>query len=58
MLRDKICPLTTKEIRIRDDAEWHDQSSVSTQGAEKDREEIERISQLLLILYSYMLAGQ
>ena len=37
-LRDQFCPLVTKEIRVRDDAEWHDHSGVLAQGAEKGRE--------------------
>ena len=28
-LRDKFCSLTTKEIRVRDDAEWYDYIVVS-----------------------------
>ena len=28
-LKDQFCPLNTKEIRIRDDAEWHDHRVVS-----------------------------
>ena len=40
-LRDEFCPLVTKEIRVRDDAEWS-QSGVLAQGAEKGREEMEK----------------
>ena len=28
-LRDQFCPLITKEIRIRDDAEWYDHRVMS-----------------------------
>ena len=28
-LRDQFCPLVTKEIRVRDDAEWYDHRVVS-----------------------------
>ena len=28
-LRDQFCPLITKEIRVRDDAEWYDYRVVS-----------------------------
>ena len=39
---DQFCPLVTKEIRVRDDAEWYDHSGVLAQGAEKGREEVEK----------------
>ena len=38
-LRDQFCPLITKEIRVRDDAEWYDHRVVSLC---KERRRVER----------------
>ena len=38
-LRDQFCPLVTKEIRVRDDAEWYDHRVVSLR---RDRRRVEK----------------
>ena len=38
-LRDQFCPLVTKEIRVRDDAEWYDHRVVSLR---RERRRVER----------------
>ena len=50
-LRDRFCPLITKEMRVRDDAEWCPCSG-SGEEVEKDR------VRCRLYLYMYLLAGQ
>ena len=37
-LRDQFCPLITKEIRFRDDAEWYDHRVVSLRRERKRAE--------------------
>ena len=37
-LRDQFCPLVTKEIRVRDDAEWYDHRVVSLRRERKRAE--------------------
>ena len=37
-LRDQFCPLETKEIRVRDDAEWYDHRVVSLRGEQRRTE--------------------
>ena len=37
-LRDQFCPLITKEIRVRDDAEWYDHRVVSLHRERKRAE--------------------
>ena len=37
-LRDQFCPLITKEVRVRDDAEWYDYRVVSLHGKQRRAE--------------------
>ena len=37
-LRDKFCPLTTKEIKVRDDAKWYDYRVVSLRREQRRAE--------------------
>ena len=53
-LRDQFCPLITKEIRVRDDAEWYDYRVVSLRR--EQRRGGEGLGQMLLVLYLYLLA--
>ena len=53
-LRDQFCPLITKEIRVRDDAEWCPCAG-SREGQRKDGE---GSGHMPLVLYLYPLAGQ
>ena len=39
LLRDQFCPLITKEIRVRDNAEWYDHRVVSLR---KEQRRVER----------------
>ena len=55
-LRDQFCPLVTKEIRVRDDAEWYDHRVVSLHR--EQRGDGEGAGLLLLVLYMYLLAVQ
>ena len=58
-LRDQFCPLITKEIRVRDDAEWYDYERCPCAGSgEGQRGDGEGSGQMPLVLYLYLLAGQ
>ena len=52
----QFCPLVTKEIRVRDDAEWYDHRVVSLRR--EQRGDGEGSGLVLLVLCMYLLAGQ
>ena len=54
--RDQFFLLVTMEIRVRDDAEWHDHRVVSLRR--EQRGDGEGSGLMSLVLYLYLLAGQ
>ena len=51
-LRDQFCPLVTKEIKVRDDAEWYDHRWCPCTGSrEGQRGDGEGLGQMPLVLF-------